>query len=131
MFSEPILYNAGLAIFIVVGLYFLFLAADGLGLQARKDSGTVVGREHREAVMGHRTEIVNYRPLVVPHVTPEKYVLKLDINGRQGEGIVSRSFFEMVQPGDKVQVTFQKRRLTGLLRVLDVTRADQPDSSGG
>jgi hypothetical protein len=126
-----VIYTAGLIVLIVVGFYFLFMAADGLGLQARKDNGTVVGREHREAVMGHRTEILNYRPLVVPHVTPEKYILKLDINGRQAEGTVSRSFFETVQPGDKVQVTFQKRRLTGLLRVLEVTKADQRDSSGG
>ena len=119
---DSVTYTAGLIILIIVGLYFLFQAIDGLGLETKKDSGTVVGREHREATMGYRTEIINSQPRPVRHYTPEKYVLKLDINGQQTEGTVSGSLFDAVQPGDRVVVTFQKRRLTGRLQVLEVTR---------
>jgi hypothetical protein len=116
------MYTAGLVILIAAGLCFLFQAVDGLGLETRQGTGTVLAREHREAVMGHRTEIINEQPTVVPHVTSEKYILKLEIGGRQAEGVVSRSIFEAARPGDRVQVTFQKRRLTERLHVLEVTR---------
>ncbi len=122
MVSEHVMYTAGLVILIAVGLYFAFQAIVGLGLETKKDSGTVVGREHREATMGYRTEIINSQPRPVRHYTPEKYILKLDINGQQTEGTVSRGLFEEVQPGDRLQVTFQKRRLTGRVQILDVTR---------
>jgi hypothetical protein len=92
------MYFAALVFLIAVGLFFLFLAVDGLGLQAREDSGTVVGRERRDAVMGHRTEIINNRPLIVPHVTPEKYIFKLDINGHQTVRVAPRGFFDAVEP---------------------------------
>lgn len=80
------MYIAGIVVLIAVGLCFLSLAVDRLGLQALKAKGTVLGREHREAVMGHRTDIINNQPRVVPHATPEKHILKLDVNGRQGKG---------------------------------------------
>src|SRR5438270_21645 len=103
MVSEHILYVTGLVILIGVGLCFLLQAIDGLGLETNKGSGTVVGREHREARMGYRTEIINSQPRPVRHYTPEKYVLKLDINGQQTEGTVSRGLFEEVQPGDRLE----------------------------
>jgi hypothetical protein len=118
----PVMEIAGIVILIVAGACFLFMAVDRLGLARQQGSGTVLGREHRDAVMGQRMDIINQRAMVVPHATPEKYVLKLELEGRQTEGTVSRIFFEEVQPGDRVWVTFQKRRLTGLLQVLQVSR---------
>jgi hypothetical protein len=119
---DSVMYTAGLIILIIVGLYFLFLAVDGLDLETRNDAGTVIGREHREAARGHRMEIINNRPLVVPHTTGPKYVLILDIGGQPAEATVFGSLFDAVQPGDRLQVTFQKRRLTGRVQILDVTR---------
>src|SRR5262245_973955 len=114
--------NAGIVILIFIGLWGLFLAVDGLGVTMQQGMATVVGREHRDNVKGSRMDVIARQPMVVPHTTPEKYILKLAINDRQTEGTVSRSLFEEVQPGDRVQVTFQKRRLTGRVQVLDVTR---------
>jgi hypothetical protein len=116
------MYIAGLVILIAFGTYFLFLAVDGLGLQQQKYTATVVDREHRDAVMGNRIEIINRQPYVTPHVTDEKYILKLNVDGRRAEGVVRRSLFEAVQPGDQVQVTYQTRRLTGRIQVLAVTQ---------
>jgi len=113
-------YIAG--ILILAGLFFLFQAVDTLGLEVKKASARVIAREHRETVMGYRTEIINNQPRAVANVTPEMYVLHLDIDGHRAEAAVSHSFYDAVQPGDRVQVTFQKRRLTGGLRVLEVTK---------
>ena len=81
-----ITYIIGLVFLIGFGLCSLFMAIDGLSLQSQQAIATIVDRKHRDAVMGHRIEIVNQRPLVTPHVTNEKYILKLDIDGRQTEG---------------------------------------------
>jgi hypothetical protein len=93
------MYIAGLVILIALGIYFLFLAVDGLGSQEQKDAETVVDREHRDAVMGNRIEIMNRQPFVTPHVTDEKYILKLNVDGRRAEGVVRRSLFEAGRPG--------------------------------
>jgi len=113
---------AGIVILIFIGLWGLFLAVDGLGLTMQQGMATVLGHEHRDMVKGGRMDVIARQPMVVPYTTPEKYILKLEINGRQTEGTVSKSLFDAVQPGDRVQVTFQKRRLTGRVQILDVTR---------
>ena len=117
-----ITYILGLVILIGFGLCSLFMAIDGLGLQSQQAIATIMDREHRDAVMGQRIEIINQKPVVTPHVTDEKYILKLDIDGRQTEGAVSRNLFETVRPGEQVRVTFQERRLTGRIQVLEVTQ---------
>jgi hypothetical protein len=116
-----ITYILGLVVLTGFGAYFSFAAIDGFGLPSQQAIATVVDQEHRNAAKGHRYEIINQRPMVTPHVTGEKYILKLDVAGRRAEGEVRRTLFEAVKPGDRVQVTFQNRRLTGRIKVLDIT----------
>jgi hypothetical protein len=116
------MYIAGIVILICVGLYFLFMAVDGLGLEVQTGTAKVLGLEYREAGKTYTTEIINNRPYVRPQARPEMYLLKLDINGRETAGAVPRALYEAVQPGDQVRVTYQRRRITGLLQVLEVSR---------
>jgi hypothetical protein len=113
---------AGIVILIGSGLYFLFIAVDGLGLEVRRATATVVGQEYPEAGKTYRMQIINNCPRVLPQARPERCLLKLDINGRQTAGAVSKRLFEATQAGDRVQATCQRRRITGLLQVLEVTR---------
>src|SRR5262249_53480901 len=120
--SVRIMYIAGIVILVCVGLYFLFLAVDGLGREVQTGTGRLLGLEYREAGQTYTTEIINNRPYVRPQARPEVYLLKLDINGRQTAGAVPKALYEGVRPGDEVQVTYVKRRITGLLQVLEVSR---------
>lgn len=114
------MFLAGLVILAGFGLVALFAAVDSVGLPSQNAIATVVGREYRDVVKGYRTTILNDTPWVVPHTTAEKFLLQLDIGGQRAVGNVSRLVFEAVKTDDEVQVIFQRRRLTGLVRVVDV-----------
>ncbi|MEI7685426.1 MAG: hypothetical protein WCL32_10390 [Planctomycetota bacterium] len=113
-------YIIGLVFMGGLGLFVLFMVADGLGLPTLHAVGTVVDREYREFEKGYRTTIINNTPRAVPHVTPEQFLLRIDIDGRHAVGSVSKALFDAVKSNDAVRVAFQKRRLTGLLRIVDV-----------
>jgi hypothetical protein len=122
MRSGRFMHIAGIVILTGVGLYFLFMAVDGLGLKVLSAPATVVGREYREAGKTYTTQVINNRPHVLPRARPAIYILQLDVGARQAAGAVPKRLFAVIQAGDRVQVTYQQRRITGLLQVLEVTR---------
>jgi hypothetical protein len=52
--------------------------------------------------------------------TPEMYLLTLDIDGRMAVSAVDRRTYEALKPGDRVQATYQRRRISGALQVVGV-----------
>jgi hypothetical protein len=100
--------------------YYLFMAVDRVGLEDQRATAVVLGKEHRPPGRRYVTQIINNRPLELPQETPETCVLTLDLSGTHTEGIVARSLFDAVRVGDRVQVTYQRRRLTGGLQVVSV-----------
>ena len=105
-----------------VVLYYAFMAVDGLGLDDQQAQGTVLGKEHRAPGRTYSTQIVGNRTLVVPQTTADAYVLRLDIRGRETAALVDKDTYDAVTLSARVTVTFQRRRLTGAIQVVAVTR---------
>lgn len=116
------MYVFGGVILVGVALYFLFMAVDGQALGNTKGTARVVDKEYREAGRTYTTEIIGGQTRTIPRVTPEMYILKLEIDGRQTEAPVAKSLYDAVNKGDKVQVVYRRRRITGALQVTDVIR---------
>jgi hypothetical protein len=112
----------GLVILVCVALYLFFLAADGAALTSQTASAKVVGKGYREASRSYYTEIINGLPVAQPRITPETYVLTLALDGREVDCPVSLLLYDATNGGDQVNVTYQRRRITGALRVLKVSR---------
>jgi hypothetical protein len=103
-------------------VYYAFMAVDGMGLTDQQGTGTVLSKEHRAPGRSYSTQIVGNRTLVVPQTTSDAYVLRLDILGLQAGALVDKQIYDNVLPNSQVIVTFQRRRLTGAIQVMTVTR---------
>jgi hypothetical protein len=100
--------------------YYVFMALDRVGLDDQHATAIVLGKEHHGPGRTYVTQIINNRPLEIPQETPETFVLSLDLSGTRAEGVVARDLFDALKVGDRVQVTYQRRRLTGGLQVVSV-----------
>jgi hypothetical protein len=105
-----------------VVLYYAFMAVDGFGLADQQAQGIVIGKEHRPPGRTYSTQIVGNRTLVVPQTTSDAYVLRLDLRGREAAALVDKDTYDAVAPNSQVTVTLQRRRLTGAIQVVAVTR---------
>ena len=120
--SARVMYIAGIVILVGVGLYFLFMAVDGMALPRHQTSAVVVGKTHREAGQTYTTQVINNRSYTVPHATPEMFILRLDLLGRPAQYVSDRSLYDALGAGDSLRVTYQRRRLTGTIQVVDASR---------
>ena len=116
------MYAIGGVILVGALLWMGFMAADGLGLGESRDSAVVVGKSYRAAGKTYVTERIGNQNLVVPHATPEAYLLDLTLRGDSAQAAVERTLFEALQAGDTVSVRYQRRRLTGRTQVVGVDR---------
>jgi len=112
----------GAIILVLVAIYFLFQAVDGMGLASQSGRAAVVGKEYRPAGQTYTREVVGNQTLNVPKTTPEMHILELDLDGRRVQGTTDRALYESISAGDQVQVTYQQRRITGALQVVRVSR---------
>lgn len=118
----PIL--GGIILIVVVG-YFGLRALDTVGLNTQSETAFVTGKEHVPMKKGYRTDVVGAQTRVIPQVTPEMYVLRLRIGSSEAAHPVERELFDSVSNGDRLRVTYQRRRLTGGLQVTGVSREEQ------
>ena len=116
------MYVLGAVILVLVLLWLGFMAVDGLGLATQRGDATVVGKSHRAAGTTYTTTIINGRSHVVPQSTPEAYLLDLDWSGKRVQGAAERELYESVREGDRVRIDYQRRRLTGGVQVVGVSR---------
>jgi hypothetical protein len=102
--------------------YWLFAIVDRVGLANERAAAVVLSKEHRGPGRTYLTQIVNNRPVVLPQETGELFALVLDVDGTTAEGSVDKSLFEAVEVNQKVDVVYQRRRLTGGLQIVSVRR---------
>jgi hypothetical protein len=110
----------GAVIVVCVIIYFGFQTVDVRGLENQAGTATVTGKEHRPPGKTYRTEVVAGRTRTIPQHTSDTYVVKFTLDGKEFEHPVDREFFEAVGNGDRLAVTYQKRRLTGGVQVVSV-----------
>ena len=120
MAANPIMFVLGGVILVSVIGWMLFQAADGLALEPEPAPARVVSKGYRAAGRSYVTQVINNRPVVVPHVTPEAWLLGLELAGEQVDAATSQDVYDRVTPGDQVLVSYVRRRLTGTLVVVEV-----------
>lgn len=116
------IYLFSLAVLAAVGLYYLYMAVDGFALQEQSGMSKVVGKEYRPPGRTYITQVLAGRTTTLPQVTPEVYMLKLDINGKPTEYAVTKELYNTINPGDQIRASYKKRRITGALQVVSVNR---------
>ncbi len=112
----------GAVVVVGVALYFAFMLIDGAGLADQEGTAVVRGKEYREAGTTYTTQKIGDRMQTVPQSTAEMYLLSLEVDGAQTEAAVDKKLYEDLQPGDRVKIMYQKRRILGSLQILEVTR---------
>src|ERR1700733_11871365 len=110
----------GGVILVAIAGYFGFQALDGIGLSMQPGIAVVIGKEYRPAKKTYRTDVIGNQTRVVPQVNPEMYILKLRIGEKETVGLVERDLFNTLSNGDRLSVTYQRRRVTGGLQVVGV-----------
>jgi hypothetical protein len=116
------MYIFGAIIVICVVGWYSFNAIDNLALPNQTGTARIVAKEHRDARQTYTTDIIGGQARTVPRAIPEMYILKLDVDGHEVPSVVDKSFYSAVNPQDEVQVSYQRRRLTGRLQIVNVTR---------
>lgn len=114
------MYLFGAIILFCVAIYFLLLAIDSLGLEEKKTQVKVISKGYKQAGKTYITQIVANRPIVLPQVKPEMYILGVEIQGREIECVVDKSLFDRIEVGEEIQVLYQKRRILGKIQVIQV-----------
>ena len=120
--AAQIMYVLGPIILVIVGGWYAFSAFDSMGLESRTGSALVTAKKHLPPGTTYTTTVINNRTMTVPHTTPEAFVLTLAVAGDTTQGAADRDVYEQVGVGDRVSVTYQRRRLTGGVQVVKVTR---------
>ena len=108
-----------------VAVYFGFMALDGFSLESHEGVARVTDKEYREAGTTYTTQVIGGSTRTIPQTTGEMFILGLDIEGHATEAAVTKDMYSTVRTGDAVQVTYQRRRLTGALQVIDITVASR------
>jgi hypothetical protein len=105
-----------------VALYYAFYAADSLGLDSRTGTAVITGKEYRPSGKTYTTERIGNNTRVIPHTTGEMYLLKLRVSNKDTAYAVSRDVYEATGEGNEVEITYQQRRLTGAVQIVEMKR---------
>jgi len=120
--ANPFIFIFSIVAIAAIVLYFGYMAFDGIGLEVERSPAVVRDKQH---VMRGETSVVTIidgRPLVRSQETPEAFLLRLAIENTEVYAAVKRSFFEETTLGVTVNVRYQRRRLSGRLQVIEVSR---------
>ena len=103
-------------------LYYAYGAADRLGLPSQDAEARVTTKNVAVGATTYHTNIVAGRAWTQSSVTPDSYVIGLDIDGLRTVGLVTQPMYDALNPGDRVRVTYSRTRFSNRLFVTDVTR---------
>jgi hypothetical protein len=108
--------------FILAGVlvYFGFTATNSLGLKERTGPAVIVDKAYHAAGKTYSTQKVGNRIMNLPQVTPEMYVLELEIEDKTAAFTVSKQTYDRLAAGDQIDAVYQRKRITGGLRVVAI-----------
>ena len=122
MTFRPIMFMRVFTIVVItaVVLYYVFIAVNTWSLENQQGTATVTGKEYRKPGLTYQRQPIGGRIQTLPRTTPEMYILNLEINGKKTAVAVTEEIYDRVHNGERVGVTYEARRITGTLQVLDV-----------
>lgn len=119
---NPFAYAFPAIALLAVLAYFVYGAIDRLGLDAYATEARVTGKQYTPGSTTYTSEIIDGRNVTRANQNPDAYVVSLDIAGETTGGMVSSQMYELLQPGERVQVKVRRTRLSKRMLVTDVTR---------
>ena len=87
-------------------LWVIIWAVDSLKLKERNAFASIRAKMHRE--------------IEDPVSTEAAYILEMEINGERLNGSVNAKLYEILEPGDRIEVVYLRRRLSGSLEYISV-----------
>lgn len=107
-------------IFACALVYLGFTAANSLGLKKRTGPAVIVDKSHHAAGKTYSTQKIGNRVMNLPQITPEMYVLELEIEDKTAAFAVSKRTHDKLAVGDRINAVYQRKRITGGLRVVSI-----------
>jgi hypothetical protein len=117
----------GLAVLAALVIYVVFMVLNGFWLEQRAGTARVTNKGVLKGGKTYYTRMVDGRPLVMSVTAPEAYLLDLDLEGEPVQAVVPQATFEAVQPESKVEVVYERRRLTGGIVAREVRPVGKED----
>lgn len=99
--ARKVLLAFGLFLILAIGVYFLYVTIDGAALSTQQGKARVLAKAR---------------------VLLDDYHLKLAIDGEETFAPVAEEIYEAVQVGAEVQVSYQQRRISRRINVVQVNR---------
>jgi hypothetical protein len=112
---------SALVILAVIG-YYLFIAINTTGLSSASTTTTVVDKGFREGGTSFFSQPIGGQQITRMTRTPDAYLLKLQVAGQQLEHPVDKALYDSLAAGDEVDVTYQRKRITGGIQITSVRR---------
>jgi hypothetical protein len=106
-------------------LYYTFVALNAWSLPEHTSMVTVLDKAYYPPGTSYQTMNIGGRIFFSPHGTAAASVLKLKLNDREVGALVEKGLYDPLSPSDEVQVIYQRARMTGTLRVTQVTAHPQ------
>jgi hypothetical protein len=107
---------------VAVLVYFLYGAADRLGLETREAQALVTGKQFTPGSTTYNTNVVAGRTWTEASKYPDAYVVALQLDGEATAGMVSPQMYESLSPGERVRVSYRRTRFSKRILVTDVRR---------
>jgi len=121
---KPVNFMAVLGGIILAGVavYAVFMGVNSFGLEDQKGSAVILEKGYREAGKTYTTQKIGNRMMTVPQITPEAYILKMEIDGKKTEFPTTKAVYDATDTDDRISVTYVRKRITGSLQIVDVKR---------
>jgi hypothetical protein len=120
--ANPFAYIFSAVILTLVVGYYLYGALNRMGLTTQQSEGRVTGKNFAPGSTTYNTNIAGGRTWVQSYQQPDAYVIQLEVNGESTAGLVDEKTYGLLNPGDRVQVRFQRTRFSKQLLVIEVNR---------
>lgn len=118
--AAPYMWVFGAVIFVGFFLYLLFMAVNNLGLATQQGLAEVTGKSYQAPHTTYIVQNVGGRNLTLPQSVEGAYIiyLTLEAEAEATYAIVSKTNYDEVYTGQKLEVSYQKSRLTDNIQII-------------
>ena len=118
--ANPFAYIFPLVLLVGFGGYYLYGAADRLGLPIESADAVVTGKQYTPGGTTYNTNIAGGRAWTQSNKTNDMYAIELLVGTEPTVGLVDKQAFERLNKNDRVRVKIRRTRVSGRLEVVEV-----------
>jgi len=124
-FAAPRFVHVFAALMLIAGgLYYAFILVDAKFLPARKGIAEVTGKHYRPFEEKHELQNIGGRMQPIKIAVPEAWILTLNMGGDAADYAVARQVFESTREGDRYEIEFKRKRITGGLEIIRIVKQE-------